>query len=121
MSHVKLAVQHGLTLDQAKGAARLAVEHYLGRFGGRGLSIDWLDDTHLKISAAVRGAKVQASVAILASSLQIEADVPLLLLPFKSVAAAAIERETQRWAAQARTGNLTGKLAPPESGQAQPT
>jgi hypothetical protein len=53
--------------------------------------------------------------------LQIEADVPLLLLPFKSVAAAAIERETQRWAAQARTGNLTGKLAPPESGQAQPT
>jgi hypothetical protein len=117
MSHVKLAVQHGLTLDQAKAAARLAVEHYLGRFGERGLSIDWLDDTHLTISAAVRGAKVRASVAILASSLQIEADVPMLLLPFKSVAAAAIERETQRWAAEARTG----KQVPPESGQAQPT
>jgi hypothetical protein len=121
MSHVKLAVQHGLTLDQAKAAARLAVEHYLGRFGERGLSIDWLDDAHLTISAAVRGAKVRASVAILASSLQIEADVPMLLLPFKSVAAAAIERETQRWAAEARTGKLSGNQVPPASGQAQPT
>ena len=106
MSHVKLAVEHGLTLEQAQSAVRLAVDHYLRRFGERGLAIDWLDDTHLRIVAAVRGTKVRASVAILASSLQIEADVPLLLLPFKSIATAAIERETQRWAAEARSGNV---------------
>jgi hypothetical protein len=106
MSHVKLAVDHGLTLEQAQNAARLAVDHYLGRFGERGLSIEWLDHAHLKVDAHVRGAHVRGKVAILASSLQIEADVPMLLLPFKSLATAAIQRETQRWAAQAREGDV---------------
>ena len=63
---------------------------------------------------------MQASVAILASSLQIEADVPMLLLPFKSVAAAAIERETQRWAAEALWYRAANAATAPH-GQAQPT
>jgi hypothetical protein len=111
MSHVKLAVDHGLTLEQAQNAARLAVDHYLERYGERGLSIAWLDDTHLKIDAALRGKHIRGTVAILASSLQFEADVPMLLLPFKPLATAAIERETQRWAAQARGGTLAEHAA----------
>jgi hypothetical protein len=43
--------------------------------------------------------------------------VPLLLLPFKSVAVAAIERETQRWAAAVRAD----QQLPPANGRAQPT
>jgi hypothetical protein len=103
MAHVKLDVEHGLTLEQAQGAARYAVDHYLARFGEHGLKLEWLDDTHVKVDAAVRGAQVHGTVTVLAQTLHIEADVPMLLLPFKSVAAAAVERETQRWAAHAKT------------------
>jgi hypothetical protein len=105
MPHVKLDVDHALALEQAKQAAKLAVDHYAAKFADRGLQITWVDDTHLNLDVTVRGSKVHGSVVILPSTLHIEADVPLLLLPFKSLAASAIEREAARWGALARTGS----------------
>jgi hypothetical protein len=105
MPHVKLDVDHALALDQAKHAAKLAVDHYASKFADRGLQISWIDDSHLNLDVTVRGSQVHGSVAILPSTLHIEADVPLLLLPFKSIAASAIEREAARWGALAGTGS----------------
>jgi hypothetical protein len=100
MAHTTLAVEHGLDLERAQRAARLAADHYLTRFGAKGLQIRWQSDTHAEIEAKLRGSGVRASVEILADTLQISANVPLLLLPFKAVASAAIAREVRHWASQ---------------------
>lgn len=104
MAQTTLDVQHGLDLPQAQRVARLAADHYLARFGDKGLQIRWQSDARAEIEAKLRGATVRASVDILPDKLQIAANVPMLLLPFKAVASAAIAREVQHWAKQAQTG-----------------
>ena len=104
MAQTTLNVQHGLDLAQAQRAARMAADHYLARFADKGLQIHWQSETHAEIEAKLRGAKVRASVDILPDKLQIAANVPMLLLPFKAAASAAIAREVQHWAKQAQAG-----------------
>jgi hypothetical protein len=101
MAQTRLAIKHGLDLPRAQEVARRAAEHYLARFADRGLQIAWKSDTHAEIEARLKGAKVRASVDISPQELAISAQVPLLLLPFKAVANAAIEREIRHWAEKA--------------------
>jgi putative polyhydroxyalkanoate system protein len=102
MANLTLDVEHGLDQQQAKAAAKLALAHYLERYGSRGLRATWSSDTRVDVEVEVRGAHLRGFIDVLPSKLQVTADVPFLLRPFKGVATAAIERETQRWAAQVK-------------------
>jgi hypothetical protein len=102
MAHITHEIRHGLSLDQAKRAADLALTEYQQRFAARGLSARWISDTRAEIEYSAKGAKVEATVDVLPTVLRIDAKVPLLLRPFKSAAISAVEREVQRFIEQAR-------------------
>jgi hypothetical protein len=102
MANLTLDVPHGLDQARAKQAAQLALAHYLERYGSRGLQATWSSDTRVDVELEVRGVRLRGSIEVLPSKLQVTADVPFLLRPFKSVATTAIERETQRWAEQVK-------------------
>jgi hypothetical protein len=104
MANITHEVQHGLQLEQAKQAARLALEDYTRRYADRGVSARWVSDSRADVQIAVKGAHVKATVDVLPSVLRIEAHVPLLLRAFKSVAVAKIDSEAKRWIEQVRSG-----------------
>jgi hypothetical protein len=102
MAQITHEVTHGLNLEQAKEVAKLALEHYVQRYGERGLVARWINDTRADVSVSVKGAEVQATVDVLPSVLRIDAKVPLLLRAFKSVAVSKIDSEVKRWIEQVR-------------------
>ena len=103
MSHITHEIRHGLAQADAKRVAERAMEQYLARFAERGMTAHWSSDTRAEIKLAVRGVHVEASVDVLPEVLRVEASVPLLLRPFKGAAIAAVEREAQKWIAEAKT------------------
>ena len=103
MAQITHELEHGLTQGQAKQAAQLALEHYLERYGSRGLSARWVSDLRAEIEVSVKGASVRASVDVLPAVLRIEVEVPLLLRPFKAVTVAKVESEARRWIAQVQS------------------
>lgn len=104
MAQITHEVTHGLSLEQAKQAARLALEDYVKRYAERGLAAHWVSDSQADVKMSVKGAEVHATVDVLPSVLRIEAKVPLLLRAFKSVAVAKIDSEARRWFEQVRVG-----------------
>lgn len=103
MAKITHEVTHGLNLEQAKEVANLALDHYVKRYGERGLVASWASDTRADVSVSVKGADVHATVDVLPSVLRIEATVPLLLRAFKSIAVAKIDSEVKRWIEQVRS------------------
>jgi hypothetical protein len=104
MAQITHEVTHGLNLEQAKEVAKLALDHYVKRYGDRGLVARWANETRADVSVSVKGADLHATVDVLPSVLRIEAKVPLLLRAFKSVAVAKIDSEVKRWIEQVRDG-----------------
>jgi Putative polyhydroxyalkanoic acid system protein (PHA_gran_rgn) len=104
MAHITHEVPHGLDLERAKQAARLALDDYLRRFGER-VSARWVTDSRAEVRVSVKGAHIEATVDVLPAVLRIEARVPLLLKAFKSVAVAKIDSEAAHWIEQARSGS----------------
>jgi hypothetical protein len=90
-------IPHGLTLEQATRAAHLALDEYLGKYAARGLEGRWSNKTRAELSFASAGVSVQAVVDVLPNVLRVEANIPLMLRPFKAKAIAAIEREARKW------------------------
>lgn len=103
MAHITHDIPHGLSLDQAKRAADMALTEYRERFAAKGLSARWISDTRAEIEFSAKGARVEATVDVLPSVLRIDAKVPLLLRPFKSAAVSAVEREVQRFIERVRS------------------
>lgn len=102
MSQITHEIRHGLTLEQAKRAARLALDHYLARYSTRGFTANWSSDVRAELAFASRGLQVQAVVDVLDDVLRVAAEVPLALRPLKSIAVATAEREAQRWIEKAK-------------------
>jgi hypothetical protein len=102
MSQITHEIRHGLPQADAKRVAQRAMDTYLSRYAERGMTATWSTDTRAEIKLAVRGVHVEAAVDVLPEVLRVEASVPLLLRPFKSVAIAAVEREAQKWIAEAK-------------------
>lgn len=105
MSQLIHDIAHGLTLEQATRAAHLALDEYLVRFAQRGLSGQWTSETRAELAFAQAGMNVKASVDVLADKLRVEADVPLMLRPFKAQAIAAVEREARKWIDKVKADN----------------
>jgi len=97
MSHVTHEIRHGLTLEQAKRAAQLALDEYLSRYSARGLSGQWSTDTRAEVTFVAKGVQVSAVVDVLPDVLRVEAKVPFLLRAFKSQAVTVVEREVHKW------------------------
>jgi hypothetical protein len=97
MSQTIHEIRHGLTLEQATRAAHLALDEYLSRFAERGLSGQWSTDTRAELAFATAGVHLNAVVDVTPDVLRVEAQVPLMLRPFKAKAIAAVDREAQKW------------------------
>jgi hypothetical protein len=106
MAHITHEIHHGLPLEQAKQAAQLALADYLRRYGERGLAARWISDTRAEIEFAAKGAKVQAVVDVLPDVLKVDATIPFILKPFKSMAVSAVDKEAQRFIQQVREGKV---------------
>lgn len=102
MSPIVHEIRHGLTLEQAKRAAHRALEEYLARYSTRGLTANWSSDARAELALSTKGLQCQAVVDVLDEVLRVEATVPMVLLPLKSIAVATAEREAQRWIAKAK-------------------
>jgi len=103
MSHITHDIRHGLTLDQAKRMAHVALDEYLARYASRGLTARWASDTRVELEVAVKGVRLAAAVDVLADVLRVDAKVPFVLRAFKGTAITYIEREAQKWIERART------------------
>jgi hypothetical protein len=102
MAHITHEIRHGLTLDQAKQAAQLALAEYTQRFANKGLKARWTSDARAEVEFSAKGANVQAVVDVLPDVLKVDAKVPFVFVPFKSMAVKAVETEAQRWIQQVR-------------------
>lgn len=102
MAQITHEIRHGLSIDQAKQAAKLALADYQRRYADKGLDARWISDVRAEIEFSAKGAKVQAVVDVLPDVLKVDAKVPFVLRPFKSVAVNAVEQEAQKWIRQVR-------------------
>lgn len=102
MAHIKHDIHHGLSVDQAKQAAQLALQAYTQRYADKGLSARWTSDTRAEIEFTAKGTKVQAIVDVLPDVLRVDAQVPFVFVPFKGMAVKAVETEAQKWISQVR-------------------
>jgi hypothetical protein len=102
MAHVKHDIHHGLSVDQAKQAAQLALQEYSKRFANKGLQARWTSDTRAEVEFTAKGTRVQAIVEVLPDVLRVDAQVPFVFVPFKGMAVKAVETEAQKWIRQVR-------------------
>jgi hypothetical protein len=102
MAHIKHDIHHGLSVDQAKQAAQLALQEYTQRYADKGLNVRWTSDTRAEIEFTIKGTNVQALVDVLPEVLRVDAQVPFVFVPFKGLAVKAVETEAQKWIRQVR-------------------
>jgi hypothetical protein len=102
MAHVKHDIRHGLSVEKAKQAATLALQEYQQRYADKGLNARWTSDTRAEVEFTAKGTKVQAVVDVLPDVLRVDAQIPFVFVPFKSMAIKAVETEAQKWIQQVR-------------------
>lgn len=100
MAHITHEIRHGLTLDQAKRAAQLALDEYTQRYASKGLRARWTSDARAEVEFSAKGATVQAVVDVLPDVLRVDAKVPFVFVPFKAMAVKAVDNEAARWIRQ---------------------
>ncbi len=100
------AIKHGLSHDQAKAAAKTAVDTYTQKLAKYSPKIAWQGDSKVSVAFTAKGMSMEGGLSIEPDRFVISADVPLLLRPFKSVALQVMETEAQKWIAKAKSGQL---------------
>lgn len=100
------AIKHGLSHDQAKAAAKSAVDTYSQKLAKYSPTIAWQGDSKLSVAFTAKGISLKGQLSIEPDRYVISMDVPLLMRPFKSVAMPIIEKEAQGWIAKAKAGQL---------------
>ena len=66
----------------------------------------WRNDDQADISFSAKGMTLNGAVAVTASSIDLDLDVPFMLKPFKGKAIAVIEKEIKEWIGKAEKGEL---------------
>lgn len=100
------AIKHGLTHDQAKAAARHAVDAYSQKLAKYSPQVAWQGDTKATIAFTAKGVRIEGSMSVEPDRFVVDVDIPLLLRPFKSKAVNVVESEAQTWIAKAKAGEL---------------
>jgi hypothetical protein len=104
---VKHDIRHDLEMDLAKLVARKAVDAYGEKFAGYDFRSRWIDDTHVELSFAVAGKRLDGSILVRSDALALNLDVPFIFRLFQNKAIDIIEREANKWIAKAKAGELT--------------
>jgi hypothetical protein len=100
------AIKHGLSHDQAKAAAKSAVDAYSQKLAKYAPKIGWQGDSKVSIAFTAKGLSMEGGLSIEPDRFVISFDVPFLMRPFKSKALEVVEREAQTWIAKAKAGQL---------------
>lgn len=93
---------HDLGAEGARAALTRAFAYYRDRHPDRDLELTWRDDRHAELRLRIMGARLRATVTLGEQVLEADVAVPAVLRPFRRLALAAVEREVDRWLADAR-------------------
>lgn len=104
---MKHLVPHDLTPELARKAADAALKSYGDRFPDYAPQVEWTDPKTAEVNFKAKGMSIKGLFEILPNAVAIDMEVPLLLRPFKAKAIDVIEREIQKWIAQAKSGALS--------------
>ena len=103
---MKHQIPHGLSFDLAKRAAQSAVTSYQARFTEYKATGIWTTDTRCDVRFVAAGRNLSGTIEVNPRSIDLDLDVPMLLLPFKAMAMKVIEEEVRDWIAKAKAGQL---------------
>jgi hypothetical protein len=99
-------IPHDLTVEQARSAARKAVEAYGEQFKGYSFSANWVNEDCVEIGFAIRGKRMDGSLRVTTRALKLELTVPFIFRVFSGQAIRIIEREALVWIDRARKGEF---------------
>jgi hypothetical protein len=100
------AIKHGLSHDQAKAAAKTAVDTYSQKLAKYSPKIAWQGDSKVSVAFTAKGMNIEGTFSVEPDRFVISADVPFLLRPFKSMAIPVVEAEAKKWIEKAKAGQL---------------
>lgn len=103
---MKHRVSHDLELALARRVARKALEGYIERFAKYQPSLTWQGEDRAELAFSVLGTSVTGVAELSEGAIDIEFNVPLLLVPFRAKAIEVVEREIRAWIERARRGEL---------------
>ena len=103
---MKHSVHHDLGQERAKQVAQAAFQSYRDRFAKYEPQATWVNERHADISFQVKGLKLNGSLDVNPSDIEMDLDVPFVLRPFKGKALGMIEAEINKWISKAKTGQL---------------
>ncbi len=100
------SVKHDLGKHKAKQVADAAYDSYKERFAKYSPTADWVAPYSCDISFNAKGIKLNGTMKVTDTSIDMELHVPLLLRPFKKMALGVISKEIEKWVAKANAGEI---------------
>ena len=103
MKHV---IKHTLTPELARKVTRKAFDAYAERFKEYNPEVDWKTEDRAEISFRAKGIRLQGTLELKPSAVELELEVPMLLRPFRGRAIGIIDEEIRGWIGKAEAGEL---------------
>ena len=103
---MKHTIEHDLDLVTAKKVTDRAFAEYGSRYPDYKPTLAWSDDRHADVSFSAKGVHLGGVMAIDATSISLDLDVPFLFRPFQKKAIEVIDREVKVWIEKARAGEI---------------
>ncbi len=103
---MKHTITHDISDELAKKATVKAFDSYKKRFAEFDPSANWKSDNKADISFAVKGKKLNGTIELRPSAIDLDMSVPFLFKPFEKKAVSVIEGEIQKWIERAKNGEL---------------
>ncbi len=102
----KHRVPHDLSIDMAKKVTEKAWETYSSKFANYNPTFRWGTDRRAEVSFQAKGLTVRGSMDILPDAVDIDLEVPFILLPFKKKTIEVVEEEIREWITKAKAGQI---------------
>ncbi len=99
-------IAHGLSLELAQRATRVALESYQEQFREYDPQASWRTDSRATVRFTVAGRTLEGELRIDEHHVHLNLEVPLIFRPFRSAALKLIDEEIRTWIAKARLGQL---------------
>lgn len=103
---MKHSVRHDLGQQRARKVAESAFASYREKFAKYEPKATWVSEHRAEISFVIKGFTLKGSMEVLADSIDMDLEVPLLLRPFRGTALGYIEAEINEWIKKAQAGEI---------------
>jgi hypothetical protein len=100
------SIAHDLGQDRAIQVVKIAFESYKKQYPEYQPLIQWINESHAEITFKTPLANLKGKMAVLGSAINLDIDVPFLLLPFKKQALDVIKKEITLWVKKAKSGEV---------------